>query len=357
MNRPGMLAGALLIALGWPLANAWCDDRPLDVFDKQPALRATPLAEVQSQALAWLDGQTADPALRQQAVAVWATADEDIAPDPLDRLAATFALVDPRAAALVAFCSGQRPGVELPPTAWLAEDGLAPLVRDNLRLYVGRWLARERLYDESLAHLGDLAPSDVIDPATLLFYQGAAHHWLLHREPGLKALDRLLNDVADAPRRYTSVGQLMLADLRALEDESLDHIARRMDDIDRRLDLGHAGPRVRKVEDGVIESLDKLIEQLEEQQKQQQQQSAGGGSGTLRPSNPAQDSVPMGGKGPGETNRRDIGDASGWGDLPPKERQEALQQIGKDFPAHYRDVIEQYFRKLAGEGESAEGPP
>ena len=24
-----------------------------------------------------------------------------------------------------------------------------------------------------------------------------------------------------------------------------------------------------------------------------------------------------------------------------------MQQIGRDFPSHYRDVIEQYFRKLA----------
>ena len=29
----------------------------------------------------------------------------------------------------------------------------------------------------------------------------------------------------------------------------------------------------------------------------------------------------------------------------------ALQQIGKEFPSHYRDVIEQYFRRLAGQKE------
>jgi hypothetical protein len=28
-----------------------------------------------------------------------------------------------------------------------------------------------------------------------------------------------------------------------------------------------------------------------------------------------------------------------------------LQQIGREFPSHYRDVIEQYFRRLASEGE------
>ena len=50
-----------------------------------------------------------------------------------------------------------------------------------------------------------------------------------------------------------------------------------------------------------------------------------------------------------------IGNHSGWGDLPAKEREEAIQQIGKDFPSHYRDIIEQYFRKLAyGRGRETE---
>ena len=57
----------------------------------------------------------------------------------------------------------------------------------------------------------------------------------------------------------------------------------------------------------------------------------------------------MGGKGPGNVTKRGVGNTAGWGDLPPKQREEALQQIGREFPAHYRDVIEQYFRRLAAE--------
>ena len=48
--------------------------------------------------------------------------------------------------------------------------------------------------------------------------------------------------------------------------------------------------------------------------------------------------------------KKPIGSGSGWGDLPPKERDEALQQIGRDFPSYYHDVVEQYFRRLATEG-------
>ena len=60
--------------------------------------------------------------------------------------------------------------------------------------------------------------------------------------------------------------------------------------------------------------------------------------------------MPLGGKGPGNVDPKDIGSKSGWGNLPPKQRQEALQQISKDLPAHYREVIEEYFRRLAREG-------
>jgi hypothetical protein len=62
------------------------------------------------------------------------------------------------------------------------------------------------------------------------------------------------------------------------------------------------------------------------------------------------DSQIMGGKGPGEVEKKNIGSGSGWGDLPPKEREAALQDVGRDLPSHYREVIEQYFRRLAEEG-------
>jgi hypothetical protein len=40
--------------------------------------------------------------------------------------------------------------------------------------------------------------------------------------------------------------------------------------------------------------------------------------------------------------------------MPPKEREEAMQQIIREFPSHYRDVIEQYFKRLATESTEQE---
>ena len=119
----------------------------------------------------------------------------------------------------------------------------------------------------------------------------------------------------------------MQADLNSLEEETLDHIARRMEDVQRRLDLGRAGPKVRKVEDGVVESLDKMIKKIEDEQNKQNQNQPN----WLRSSSPPKTARP-GGKAPGDVTKKDIGHKSGWGDLPPKEREEALQQMGRDFP-------------------------
>jgi hypothetical protein len=345
MSTASRLAWAIVLAL--PVAARAADQAALpDAFDRAPTLAAPPAADVKAQALAWLEGRRPGDAPRAEAAALWDRLGEDPGPaETLEALVATFALADPRAAELAARCAAPRGAPALPDASWLAAEDVTPLVRNNLRLVYGRWLVREELYDEALAELDALAPADVVDPASLLFFQAVAHHRLLRKEPGLKALRTLTEELVDPPHRYRTLAELMRADLEGLEDESLDHIARRMGDIERRLDLGHAGPRVREVEDGVIASLDKLIEKLEEQQKQQ----GGGASGSIRSTSPAQDSMPLGGRGPGETDRRDVGHTAGWGDLPPKERQEALQQIGKDFPAHYREIIEQYFRALASD--------
>jgi len=343
-----ILVSGLLLLLA-PVASS-AASQP-DALGNIPVLRAATLDDVREQAMSWLQERRADPATMTAVQEIWRSdAGSFAAASTLDRLAATIALVDPRAKALLDQCAKPADNLALVPPEWLMNAETPPLVRNNLRLYYGRWLSQHQLYDESLEQLAGLEPTDVVDPAALLFYQSVAHHRLLNKTDGLRTIDRLLSQVVEGPSRYVTVAGLMREDLKTLEDESLDHIARQMDDIRRRLDLGRAGEKVRKEEDDVIAALDKLIEDMEKQQQQQQQQNAGGGSPPPS-SQPMPDSRIAGAKGPGNVDRKNIGNSAGWGDLPAKEREEALQQIGKDFPSHYRDIIEQYFRKLATEGE------
>jgi hypothetical protein len=161
----------------------------------------------------------------------------------------------------------------------------------------------------------------------------------------LSTVEKLLENERSIPQRYAAVARLVAADIRPLEADSLDEVSRLMGDVRRRLNFARAGSRVRKQEDDVVAKLDKMIKKIEEQQQQQRMaQAKQSGS---RSSSPAKDSMPLGGRGPGDVDQKPIGDRSGWGNLPAKEREEALQQISKDLPAHYRELIEEYFRKLA----------
>jgi ClpP class serine protease len=168
------------------------------------------------------------------------------------------------------------------------------------------------------------------------------------------ALAQLLQREDELPARYQKLAGLMQQDLAALDDQSLDHIARRMDDIRRRLAQGRTGKIVQGVENGVIDSLDKLIKQAEDQMQQQQSQSSQAPQGQQQ-GTPMQDSQIADLKAPGSVERRDIGRGTGWGNVPERDREKALQEIGREFPSHYREVIEEYFRRLAAE-ESAEQP-
>lgn len=39
--------------------------------------------------------------------------------------------------------------------------------------------------------------------------------------------------------------------------------------------------------------------------------------------------------------------AQGWGKMPPKEQAKAMAELTRDMPPRYREVIENYFKKVA----------
>lgn len=314
----------------------------------------TPLQpdQVRQQVMAWLDeAGEIDEQTRIKLQALWPeTVPEMSGLELLHHVTTTFALVDSRAEAVVQFCRGPRERFAAPQFEILEDENTPPLVRNNLRLLYGRWLSQQQLYDESLAVLDGLKPEDVVDPASLLFYQGVAYHRVLDKDRCLPVISQLLENEGEIPHRYASVAKLMEADLAPLKTDSLDEIARLMDAIRIELEHARAGTRVRKRQEEVLAKLEKLIEELEKR-RDNRDGVPRGGDGSQPPSNPLPDSQNAGGSGTGKVPPRDIGSKADWGNLPPKEREEALQQISKDFPSHFREVIEEYFRKLARDNE------
>ncbi len=105
-------------------------------------------------------------------------------------------------------------------------------------------------------------------------------------------------------------------------------------------------PTQRKQQDA-IEKLDALIVLLE----QRRRQSGGGGGNPDEPLDDERIVTGPGGSGPLHAPRRN---GAAWGELPPHKRQEILQSMTEGFPAHYRPILERYYRRLADESPAGE---
>jgi len=236
----------------------------------------------------------------------------------------------------------------------IANGAIPAWVKPELQLAYARALIHHQFVDEAIQHLQPLSIDATSDPSTWLFSLAVCQHHLLMKQPCEETLAKLLERETEIPTRYAITARLMLADIEPLKEDSLDEIARMMNDVERRLALGRAGKKVRDQEQAIIDKLEKMIDQLEQQQQQQQQQQKQRQKNQNQKNQQQQSqSQPMdqtqtgGTQGPGDVDEKDIGDNSGWGNLPPAQRQEALQSITKDLPSHYREVIEAYFKRLA----------
>jgi len=319
-----------------------------------------------AQALAWLKstGKT-DAATMTEFDRLWKLQDRSI----LERVADTLALGDATAAKLL---TDARNPLTPAPTAVPAifTDAKAPaFYRANLALAYARLLSNRRVHEEALETLKIVRPDQVVDPAAYLFHRAVCEHALLQRDQAGRSIVRLLDEAATAPERYKAVAALMLLDMQTWKEKDLGAVARKMENIERRLGLDRGGPQTQKLQKEVVARLDELIKELEnkakkQQQQQQQQQPNEGGcpdgapgqqpgqgppQGSNNPTSPASDAYRSNLGGPGHVDPvkfRRLNES--WGALPERERARALQELTRGLTSSHREAIENYFRNIAG---------
>lgn len=122
----------------------------------------------------------------------------------------------------------------------------------------------------------------------------------------------------------------------------------------RKLGHGATDDDVLNRQDEAIELLDILIEEAEDQEKQggggdgEGGGQGGGDSGGNQPSGGARRStLPQGEGRIGELRKTRAKPGEMWGKMPPKEREQILQTLQKQFPSQYRELLEQYYKQLA----------
>ncbi len=268
------------------------------------------------------------------------------AEETFQRVIRTLTLADADAKNIVEACREAIPVATWPNEVVPMTDAMTEFARQHLRLFVGRFLAQRQLYEEALEVLVAVDPKQVVDPASYFFQRAICEHQLLKKSDAMKSLGNLLDNTQNVPERYKAVALLMRHDIEQLKDASLGEVAKKMSDVERRLILGRGGEKTQNVEEEIVEALDEIIKKAE-----QQQQNSGGGGGQGGNQNQsggaAGDSSVKGATAPGEVDKKDIGNKAGWGSLAPKKAAEAKNVINRNFPSHYREAIEQYFKKLA----------
>jgi hypothetical protein len=227
-------------------------------------LRNATAEEARGQALAWLKtvGKT-DAALQKAFDQIWADESRSI----VDRVGDSLALGDAEAAKLLA--EVRDPAKPAPTTvpAILSDPKRSAFERSNLGLAYSKALSSRRIYEECLQSLKLIKPEQVVDPSAYLFYRSVAEHAMLLKDEATRSIVRLLDDAVDVPERYKMVSVLMAFDMQSWKDKDLGWIARKMDNIERRLELARGGPETQKIQKQVVARLDELIKKMENQDK------------------------------------------------------------------------------------------
>jgi hypothetical protein len=333
---------------------------------KQPisfgTLDAVSADTVKTQAQAWLKdaGKTG---MNDQFEAIWKHADRPV----LDRLADSFALGSADAAKLMNDARDAQTAAPTDVPAVLKNAELPAFFRANLGLAYARSLNNRRIHEEALDVLKLFNPEQVVDPAAYLFNRAVSEFSLLQKDDANRTIRRLLEEAGTfSPERYKAVAMLMQLDMVAWKNKDLNDIARKMKDVERRLDLARGGPKTQEKQKEIIARLDEIIKKLENQAKSQCNGNCNGGNcpgstsgpaGGMNPSAPAATSTAaQGSGGTGNVDPQKLAKAfQEWDRLPPRQREEFLQNLTAGMSPRHQEAIRNYFKNIAESRPSASG--
>jgi len=183
------------------------------------------------------------------------------------------------------------------------------------------------------------------------------------QQPEDPGLDELLG--IDGESQTKSTDELT----KKLDDEQVEDDFVRATELmktaaDRLGSSGDAGMETQRVQEDVLRLLDKMIDQAQKQKKskskkkqsqdsqsqeqQQQQQQSSQQSASQSTSTPDGSGDNSPGKD-GVAKTPDAGNAAAWGNLPKHIRDALTQGVNDRFSSMYRDLTEEYYKRLAKE--------
>lgn len=339
-------------------ANAETKKAPVKDESSFGALKSVSAEEARKQAETWLKetAKKSDAASLASFKTIWDNADRPL----IDKVSETLALGNADAAKLLKEARDPDAPAPTEVPAVLKDTKVPAFMRANLTLAYAKALTSRKVYEEALDTFAQVKAEDVIDPASYLFHKAVCEHALMLKDRADASIDRLLVDAVDSPERYRMVAALMHFDMVTWQEKDLGWIARKMDNIQRRLDLKRGGKNTQTIQKEVLVRLDEMIKELENKKKCEGGQCQNGGNcpnggqpgdgdgeGKERSNGPARDTIRSSANGSGAVDSAKVKEvAAVWGKLPEKERARALVELTRSMPAKDRAVIEGYFKEL-----------
>ncbi|MBX3395061.1 MAG: hypothetical protein KF841_06800 [Phycisphaerae bacterium] len=177
----------------------------------------------------------------------------------------------------------------------------------------------------------------------------------LEYELAYGTFEDFLKNYPNAPERLRTTAVQIMTELSRRAPGQIGDVRDLLTFAKRKLKTGYTDDTTLNRQDEAVELLAALIEEAE-QQEQSNQNGEGegrGGRGRSSGKNPGggatESTLPTG--TPGETRLRASTAKPGetWGKMPPREREQILQTLQKQFPSQYRELLEQYYRELSKE--------
>ncbi len=197
------------------------------------------------------------------------------------------------------------------------------------------------------------APLDRYTPGAdhMLFMLGYSYIRELRYEAAKAILTQFLKAYPQAPQRLRVTATQIVTEIDRRIPGKLGDVRDLLAYAHQRIELGDTGEPVAQRQQQAVALLDNMIQEAEENEKNARQKSpSGGGKGNKpQPSSGAKESRIPSGAPAGDTvlRRSRVTPGEAWGKMPPREREQIIQTLQRQFPSRYRDLLEQYYRQLA----------
>jgi predicted Fe-S protein YdhL (DUF1289 family) len=224
----------------------------------------------------------------------------------------------------------------------------------KLILSIAVWLSLNGFYSESqliFSQFNNLDKLGKEEYYTYHFYYGCSAFATGDKpmaEKHLKLLEDSFN-YAEIPKRYRHLSSKMLEELSYWKIDDLHGISRDMITVRDRLERVDGKKYTQKVQQNIVDKLDKHIKDLEDAEKSAKDQQANYEQESKKnnPNKPNDESKIGDSQGKGEVDQKILRKyAENWGTMQPLERQKAITEIKRSLPSRYHQMIEDYYKAL-----------